>query len=134
MADLSITAANVSGGTGFLMVTGTAGATITAGQAVYLSGTQWLLARANAAGTATVVGIALNNASSGQPINVLYGGIINIGATTVTGQTYALSAANAGGIAPITDLTTGNIVSILGVATSTSAIQIVINNSGAAHA
>jgi len=134
MADLSITAANVVASAGATVVNGTSGATITAGQTVYLTAGQYQLAKANAAGTATLAGIALNGASANQPLQVLVSGSVTIGATVTAGQTYVLSAAVAGNIAPITDLSTGNYVSLLGVATSTTVIQVVLNNSATTHA
>ena len=117
-----------------MITTGIAGVAITAGQAVYLSSGTYLLAKGDTAPHAAAAGIALDNAAINQPVTVQYGGPINIGATTVVGQTYVVSAANAGGIAPVSDLTTGNFVSTLGIATSASAIQVSINNSGTAHA
>jgi hypothetical protein len=133
MADLSITNSSVAPATNATNNTGTAGATIVQGKAVYISGTQVLLAQSNAGGTASVYGIALNSAYPGQPIEVQIGGTCTIGATVVVGQTYVLSAANAGGIAPITDLATGNYVSIIGIGTSTTTIQINLQNSGVTH-
>jgi hypothetical protein len=78
MADLSVTAGNVlasTGGAATIRSTYKAGATITAGQAVYLGGANtWLLIDQDAAATGneltTEHGIALNGASSGQPVNV----------------------------------------------------------------
>lgn len=135
MADITVTAASVVPGSDAVIDRGgTAGATITAGQVVYkeaASGT-YKLADANSA-TAEVRqpdGIALNGASANQPIAVQTGGSITIGATVVAGTTYVLSSATAGGIAPQADLTTGDDVVILGVATSTSAIKVSIVVSG----
>lgn len=137
MSDLSITAANVAAGTAAVTVDGTAGATITAGQCVYLDSTTstYKLCDADSA-TAAVrapAGVSLNGASSGQPIKIQTGGNINPGATVVVGQIYVPSA-TAGGIAPVTDLTTGWYTSILGVATTTSNIKLAINPAVALHA
>jgi hypothetical protein len=71
MADISITAASVVPSTNAVKRTGTAGATITAGQLVYKDASdsnKIKLADNDASAAATVVGIALNGASSGQPI------------------------------------------------------------------
>lgn len=76
MADISITAASVlASATAVIRREYTAGATITAGQLVYLNASnQWVLADANAAATGNGItdlrGIALNGASSGQPLSV----------------------------------------------------------------
>ena len=79
--DLSITAANVAPSSGAQYADGTAGATITAGQAVYLdtSANTYKLADCDAtAATAVIAGIALNGASSGQPIKIQTAGTITI--------------------------------------------------------
>jgi hypothetical protein len=134
MADLTITPANVKPEATTITKHGTAGATLTAGQSVYIDPTDGTIkpARANAPGTATIAGVALNGASSGQPIAFVVGGEYTPGATVVVGTVYVLSAGVAGGIAPYDDLTTGNRVSILGVATAANKIKINIINSGVA--
>ncbi|MDE2020267.1 MAG: DUF2190 family protein [Patescibacteria group bacterium] len=128
--DLTITAANVAQVSGVPQQY-TAGGTITQGQCVYLnSSNQVVGAKSNASATAAVLGIALNSASTGQPVTVLTSGVITIGATTTKGTIYVVSAANAGGIAPISDLATGNYLSIIGYANSTTQITLTINATG----
>ena len=123
MADLTITAANVVKGTGASISSGTAGGSITAGQSLYIdtaNGNVLKPADTDAAAlSATAAGIALHASSTGQPIAYLTQGAITIGATLTAGQIYVVSA-TAGGIAPITDATTGWYVCILGYASSTS--------------
>lgn len=135
MADLAVTAANVAqGSSSSIDRSGLAGATITAGQAVYfdsgVSG-RWQLADNNSATAAARVpgGIALNNASNGQPLAVLTGGDVTIGAAITAGVAYYLSA-NAGGICPVADLTTGMYPTVLGVAKSATVLHVDINASG----
>lgn len=113
MADISITAANITPGTAtgfsFNKTTGTAGETITAGQSVYLkaSDNKIYLADANAsADTAAAVGVSLHGALAGQPIAYGTSGPLNFGAILLAGKWYVVSA-TAGGIAPVADLTTG---------------------------
>lgn len=135
MADLTITAANVVAGSGARTAAGTAGATITAGQVVYLdsASSTYKLADCDSA-TAAVrspAGIALNGASSGQPIDVLTSGPITIGATLTAGVAYYLSA-TAGGICPVADLAAGDYPTIIGIATSTSVLSVKIHESGVA--
>ena len=89
-------------------------------------------ARANAAGTATVAGIALTGSSSGQPITYQSSGNINLGATLVVGEIYCLSDAVAGQNVPYGDLGAADYVTSLGIAISTSLLQLDINNSGIA--
>jgi len=135
MADLTVTAASVAPGTDATIEPNyNAGATITAGQTVYLSTTTntWLLADANLSQAAAVLGgVALNGASSGQPLAVLTRGNLNPGATAVVGMVYVLSG-TAGGIAPVADGVTGWYTSILGIGTTTSNIAVNIQVSNVA--
>jgi hypothetical protein len=132
MADLIITADDVLKYNGAVSRTGTAGEDITAGEVVYVTGGEVMLAQANAEESAVAVGIALNDAADGQPISYLVSGGINPGATVAVGTVYAVSAAAAGGIAPVSDLSSTEYVTILGVATTTSRIDVNINVSGVA--
>lgn len=128
-SDLSITAANVVSGTTPTpqFENGTAGATITAGQVVYKDATTNTYKLADndgaSAALASVAGIALHGASSGQPLKVQTAGGINVGATLTVGEIYVLSA-TPGGIAPKADLATGKRVTVLGVATTTSNLML----------
>lgn len=135
MADLSITAASVVKGANAVTESGTAGATITAGQVVYrdASDLKCKLADCNSA-TAAVRsprGIALNGASDGQPLVIQRSGEITIGATLTVGSTYYLSA-TAGGIAPLADLGSGDYPTVIGVAKSTSVLVLSFTEAGAA--
>jgi hypothetical protein len=135
VADLVITAANVVAGTNAVVNRSyNAGATITAGQAVYLDSTTstWKLGDANAAAPAnTVQGVALHGASSGQPLAVQTAGPITIGATVAVGTIYVLSA-TPGGIAPHGDLVSTWYTNVIGVGISATQIQLNIINSGVA--
>ena len=135
MADLSITAANVLAGAGATVARGTAGATITQGQAVYLDASdgKWKLADNNSATAAVRVpgGIALNGASNGQPLAVLTAGPITIGASLTAGVAYYLSD-TPGGICPVADLASGEYPCLIGMATSSSVINVAINPAGVA--
>lgn len=137
MADLNITAASVSPGTGAQLLSATAGATLTAGQTIYIDSSdnnKAKLADANdGAAKAEVAGLTINGAATGQKVNYQKSGSLNPGATLTVGQTY-INSTNAGGIAPISDLATGSYVSILGVATSTSNLKLGILNSGTTRA
>lgn len=73
MADVTATKANVSLLNSGPTFRGTAGGTLTAGQAVYINGTSGVTAaRANAAGTAKVAGVVVapKDAASGDPVDV----------------------------------------------------------------
>lgn len=135
MADLTITAASVLAGSGAKKINGTAGASVTAGQVVYYDrdANSYKLADNNSA-TAAVRApacIALNGAATGQPLTVLTSGPITIGATLTAGVAYYLSD-TAGGICPVADLGAGEYPSIIGLATSTSVIDVKIQSAGVA--
>lgn len=135
MADLSVTAANVLGVSGsFAKSECVAGATIAAGDVVYVdTAASNVLKLAQADGTAleaTVKGIALNGAATGQPVSICTSGSLNVGATLTVAEIYILSA-NAGKIAPASDLASSSYCSILGVASSATNLKLTINNSGA---
>jgi hypothetical protein len=134
MADLTVTPGNVLFTSG-TKITGTAGAAVTAGQAVYEDSTTSTLKLAQADGTAAevaAVGIALHAAGSGQPLVYAgQGSVINIGATTSTATTYVVSA-TAGGVAPQADLVSTNKITRLGYATGAGGVFVVdIKNTGA---
>lgn len=137
MADLSLTAANVVPGSGARITTGTAGATITAGQVVYLDAAdnRFKLADADSgtAGVRVPFGIAVNGAAAGQPLSVQTAGNLALGAVLTAGVAYYLSP-TAGGIAPVADLLTGDYPTILGIAASTSVLKVDIQPSGVALA
>lgn len=134
MADIAITAANVLTRGGSTLADGTAGAVVTAGQAVYLdSDGTWKLADND---TATVAarspgGFALNGAAVGQPLKVHKSGPITIGGTLVAGTAYYLSS-TPGGICPVADLGTGDYPTIVGIATSTTVLNVKFHESGVA--
>lgn len=136
MADITVTAANVAPNTGTVapsvITRGTAGATVTAGQSIYLdSATNTLkLADADAStATASAVGIALHGSLTGQPLAYVTGGFFTPGATLTKGQVYCVST-TAGGIAPISDTVaaTGAHPCILFYAISTSVAYVLVKD------
>lgn len=126
MADLTITAASVVAGSGSITTTGTLGETVTAGQAVCKNSSGlWVKADSNSA-TALLrqaTGIALNGGAVSQPVRVLTGGPITIGATLTAGVAYYLSD-TAGGICPVADIGSGEYVCLIGIAASTSVLNV----------
>lgn len=134
MADLSITAANVVAGSDAVRESGTAGATVTAGQLVYLdtSDFRYKLADSNGAAALRVPnGIALHGAANGQPLVIQKGGDITIGGTMTAGVAYYLSD-TAGGLCPVADLGSGEYPCIIGIAKSTTVLTVSIQPSGVA--
>lgn len=137
MADLSITAANVAAASTARKLTGTAGATITAGQVLTLdpATNTYKLCDCNSATAALrkPAGIALHASLAGQPITMLTRGLITIGATVAIGVSYYVSGTG-GGVRPAADNTTGDYVSLVGIGKSTTQVEVRFVESGAAMA
>lgn len=133
MADITITPANVVKGSDALVEQGIAGAAVTAGQVVYKDDAtgKYLLADNDSATAGAKVprGIALNGAAANQPLAIIRGGSVTIGATLTAGDAYYLSA-TAGGICPEADVATGDDVVLLGLATSASVLSVGIKVTG----
>lgn len=133
MADLTITAASVLAYADVTPIDGILGATLTAGQAVYIDTSDSNKLKAadcdSSSTTATVAGILLTGGGSGQPCKYAKSGEITIGATVTVGEIYVLSG-NAGGIAQEGDLASGDYVSVIGVGTTAARIRVNLLNSG----
>ena len=69
----------------------------------------------------------------GQRVFYQTSGKINVGATLTVGETYVLGD-TAGAIYPIGDLGSGDYVTYLGYATTTSLLQLMITATGVAKA
>lgn len=134
MAEIAVTAANVIAGANAVIAEGTAGATITAGQLLYIdTAASNVLKLADANGVSPVcdlAGIALNSASTGQPVKYQTGGLITIGGTVTVGTTYILGATTPGAFAPDSDKASGWKVNQLGIATTTGILLLRIWNTG----
>jgi hypothetical protein len=135
MVDLVITAANVIPGANAEKGTGVAGETIIAGKVIYPDPVTRKLRLADSnspAPSATQpLAIALHGASDGQPLTWQKGGDINLGAALTVGTIYCLSE-TPGGIQPSADLSAGEFVTVLGVATAANNLKMGILVSGAA--
>ena len=135
MADLSVTPASCVPVAPAVVQWGTAGATITAGKPMYLESATntWKLAD-NDSATAEVrqaTALSLTGSSAGQPVAYMMTGQVTLGATMTAGVVYYLSA-TAGGICPVADLTSGKYPCTVGIATSTTVLQLGFNYSGVA--
>jgi hypothetical protein len=136
MSDISITAANVVAGAGSSVKHGcTWGTTGTAGQWVYRDSStgKYLLADSNSATAAARVpdGLALNGGALNQPLAILESGPVTIGGTLTAGVAYYLSD-TPGGTAPVADVGSGEYSVVLGIATSSSVLDVNIQASGVA--
>jgi hypothetical protein len=130
MADLSITAANVLKSATAQVATGVAGASITAGQTLYVdAGDSNKLKLCMTTSTRyAVAGIALHAAASGQPISyVTRDPEFTIGATVAVGIPYGVSD-TAGGIAPMSDNGTGDYATFVGIGISTTKIAVLADS------
>jgi hypothetical protein len=112
-----------------------AGGNITAGDVVYRQDADRKLHLADSDGaspeeTRTPIGIALNGASTDQPVRVHRSGDITLGGATMTpGAAYYLSS-NPGKICPFADVGAGEDVAQIGVAKSATVLMVDIQLPG----
>ena len=128
MADLTITAGNLSADSTATTASGTAGEDIDVGEVVALhaSNGKLMLAVNSDATLSKALGIALNNASDGQRLNYLVRGLLNTtSALGTNGEVYCLSG-NSGKIAPEADVVSGDYMVVLGTQRSTTQWDIAI--------
>ena len=137
MADLSLTAANVSLTNGVSSVEQvTYGDTVTQGLVLYedaADSNKYKKAVNNTATLAAAKGIALTPGVSGEKGYVVKSGEIDLGATLAVGMRYYVSN-TAGAICPSADIGTGEFVTLLGIATTAACLKVNINASGIASA
>ncbi len=135
MADLSVTATAVIAASTAVIEHGTAGATITAGQTLYLNETtgKYELADADGVGMTRPRGIALNGGAVNQPIAIIKEGELTMNAVLTAGVTYFQSPV-AGGIGARAEVLTGDYVTSLGTAISTTVLRVKIDYSGVVSA
>lgn len=115
---------------------GIAGATIDAGQAVYLDTAtyRYELAQADTQAKSQFAGFAEHPSADGQPLSVIWEGDVT-GLTGLTaGETYVLSDDSAGDVMPIGDLATNHWVTHTLIALTTTTARIKINIGDVQHA
>ncbi len=133
MADLTITAANVRAESDAQIQTGTAAESLTPGNDVYLnSSSQLAKTDVTDADKDEQVGVCISYADAGEKVAYVFKGGMDVGATLVVGEAYGASPTTPGAIAPTSDYSTGDYVSFLGIATTTSRLVIGILNTGEA--
>ena len=116
--------------TGAITREGVAGEAITPGSAVYLKaadGKYWTAANTSVE-AADAIGIALTSSVADGPITIQTAGEIDLGATLASTTGYFLGAAD--DIQLEADVQAGEVITMLGVATTTSALTINIIASG----
>jgi len=122
MADLSITAASVIPSSNAVIAIGTAGATIVAGQSLYIdtanSNVLKLYDADGSALTSTMAGIALGGAASGQSVRyVTQDPALVLGCTMVVGDTLWGSDTAGGLTITFAELEAGDYITCVGVCT-----------------
>lgn len=131
MADLTITSAVPVAGSELVYGDGIAGATFAPGLLAYRDATDGYklkLAITSSQAAAEVVGMALHISVSGQPLRILRGGEVTLGTTLAVGQVYCLSGGSTGLLCPVTDVDSGEYVTIVGVASTTTVLKLNIWN------
>ena len=127
MPDIVITPTSVVAGADASIDFGVAGATITAGQVVYLETATNKLKLADNNSTdievRTVRGIALNGAANDQPLGVIRSGSVVIGSTILANVAYYLSD-TPGGICPVADLAAGEYPTLIGFGRTTTELDV----------
>ena len=132
MADLTITAANVGLKSQSVSVQVVQfGEAVTQGQPLYrdTNDNKYNLCDSDAEASAKCAGIAMTSGATDEYGIIAKTGPIDVGATLTVGETYVVST-NAGGIAPIGDLTTGDYVTHLGVASAAATLELDIEVTG----
>lgn len=133
MTDLSVTVASVVPSSNARQEVGISGETIAQGKSIYKSSTtgKWMLADANSATAEAraATAVALTGSSLNQPIVVQTGGKLTIGATMTAGLQYYLSD-TPGGICPVGDIGAGEYVCLVGLAVSTTEMDLNFKYSG----
>ena len=122
-------------GTGLVFRNAIAGEAITQGQSVYVdtAGVVKLASKDLTIVEAAAIGIAVTDSAVNQPCEFMLAGSISFGSVLATGTVYIVGAAP-GGIAPDADAIGTEFVTVLGVAISSTTLQLKILQSGVAHA
>ncbi|MEM1224615.1 MAG: hypothetical protein AAGJ40_02900 [Planctomycetota bacterium] len=134
MADLSITPASVGLTASTAVSSVQVGEAVTQGQPGYLNATdgKYYLSQADdtsVAAAATVIFLT-GAPADGYAVVARQSATIDIGATLTIGTMYVVSATK-GGVAPATDLTSGDYVTQIGLAKTTSSIKLTMLATGA---
>lgn len=136
MADVSITASQVTWVSGVAPIDAVFGETVTEGMPVYLNTTdnEYYKTDADVEASSVIAGVALTNGINGRVGKIAPpGAVINVGATLTAG-TYYCASTTAGGVAPETDLAAGDWPTILYIGNGTAVHEIIGKKGTVAHA
>ncbi len=135
MADLSVTAGNVTPGPNARIETGVAGEALTPLQPVYkATDGKWYKADNNGATdlVRAAKAVTLGTAAANQPITVQKSGRVNCGSILTKNIPYFLSD-TAGGICPLADVGTGEYGCIIGIGLSATEMLLILAYTGVAN-
>lgn len=137
MAATDITLANtLKASTGYGKEEGQSGEAITAGQQVYRDAAtgKYFKGICTSANPAACRGVALNSCpGADQPLEVMNSGLITNVSSLVQGELYVVSDTTAGALMKYSDIGAGEFVTVVGIAQSTTTIQIQLFRGGVAH-
>jgi hypothetical protein len=140
MADIALNAGSIVPGANAVISRGTAAGSVVAGNAVIANaGGSIQVATTQSAGSAAVIGLAVNAASPGQPVDYQTSGDLAFGSNSglAPGTVVMLSPTVGGGrIAPTTDLASSHgtaQVTLIGVATSPANLRLAITPAGTVY-
>jgi hypothetical protein len=124
MAVITITPANAIKGTGAVTAIVTAGEALSAGFWVYKKASDSLYYKADADDAAKddVAGMVLGDAAANQEVVLQSNGVVAVGAVLTVDEIYVLSG-TLGKMFPLGDLSTGQYLTILGPALTTSTLD-----------
>jgi hypothetical protein len=132
MADVSVTVGDVTVITdGKRTRNGTGGATLTAGQFVYLDSGRLKGANNSTLAKSTCVGMLVSPTADGNAATYAYqnGSVVDVGATLTEGTWYCISS-TAGNIHPAADLQTGEYISWVGYGNADGNLVLWLINDG----
>lgn len=134
MANLTITEANIKPNDEYVRLQpATFGETVTKGQPVYRSTTddKWYKADADVLATAKARGIAIVGGVANETGVIQTDGKLQMGAILTVGTQYVVSV-TAGSICPRADLASGDFITYLGTASTTSVLDMDVEATGIA--
>ena len=134
MVDVTVTATEVLSTDDTQEASGDLGATVAAGEVVYLDSSTgtYKLADTDVLSLHAAKAIALNGGGSGQPVRLAVGGKLDPGFTVALGEIYVLSG-DAGKIAPVADLANTDYTFIIGIGVTTSSLLLIMKTAGVIH-
>ena len=135
MADISQTPGNVNLHPSAKQIQGIAGEAIESGTCVYKrdSDSEIYKAQSTSAESSKVIGITCSRGEAGELLNIAVSGELDVGATLVKSKTYFLSASAGGKISDSQPASTGEYPLVLGTATDTDKLKLILSWTGAPH-